>query len=144
MRGFFPILLLEVNSGPSRGDEIRMLLQAGCIVRLGNILFKSRAANDFILKAFYIDDIYRVTEYTFFQKEVTEGHHQAPIQVNLFCLFLSDKTLTAHWRSIISRNHLTIWMIASPHSSSYSGSTTSLTGFLQRSSSISFLTTQPT
>jgi hypothetical protein len=41
-----------------------MLLQASCLVRLGNALKKEEG---FVTRAIYIDGSYHVTEYTFFQ-----------------------------------------------------------------------------
>lgn len=60
----FPVLLLEVTSDPSKTDMHRMLLQAACLVRLGNALIDGP---EFLMKAIYIDDDYVATEYTLFQ-----------------------------------------------------------------------------
>jgi hypothetical protein len=64
MRGF-PVLILEVCSDPAKMlDKNRMQLQASCLVRLGNALCKEQ---HFVVRAIYLNDNYRVTEYTFFQ-----------------------------------------------------------------------------
>lgn len=60
----FPVLLLEVCSDSQGHDRNRMLLQASCLVRLGNALKKEEG---FVTRAIYIDGSYHVTEYTFFQ-----------------------------------------------------------------------------
>ena len=60
-----PVLLLEVHSA-GKGDRERMLLQASCLVRLGNSLFKD-GSSQFIIKAIYIDKDFRAIEYTFYQ-----------------------------------------------------------------------------
>ena len=60
----FLVLLLEVASGHSGGDLLRMNLQAACLVRLGNALMELL---EFLVKAIYIDNEYRATEYMFFQ-----------------------------------------------------------------------------
>ena len=61
----FPVLILEVCSDPiNMLNKNRMQLQASCLVRLGNALYKEQ---HFVIRAIYFDDNYRVTEYTFFQ-----------------------------------------------------------------------------
>jgi len=60
----FLVLLLEVASGHSGGDLLRMNLQATCLVHLGNALMESL---EFLVKAIYIDNKYCATKYTFFQ-----------------------------------------------------------------------------
>ena len=60
----FPLLLLEVTSNSSEADKDRMLLQASCLVRLGNALTET---SEFLVKAIYIDDNFKATEITLFQ-----------------------------------------------------------------------------
>ena len=79
----FPVLILEMCSSTQQEDERRMKLQAACLVRLGNALMQSP---EYVTKAIYIDDDYRATEYTFFQK----GRED----LVLFPLLLNDKKLT--------------------------------------------------
>lgn len=64
IRGF-PVLILEVTSDPHNSDMTRMLLQASCLVRLGNSLLKTKS-QDFLIKAIYIDSDYVATDYTLF------------------------------------------------------------------------------
>jgi hypothetical protein len=59
-----PLLLLEVSSDSSETDKDRMLLQASCLVRLGNALMEKP---EFLVKAIYIDDNFKATEFTLFQ-----------------------------------------------------------------------------
>lgn len=91
-----------MNSGTGQGDEIHMLLQAGCIICLGNILLKSRAPSDFIVKAFYIDNHYKAIKYTVFQWRVTEGHHQDPIEV----IFPAYFQVTRCWELIGGQKYI--------------------------------------
>ena len=49
----FPHLLLEVISDSGQSDRNRMLLQAACVARLGNVLRK----DPFIVSAIYIDEL---------------------------------------------------------------------------------------
>ena len=79
-----------------------MLLQAGCIICLGNILLKSRAPSDFIVKAFYIDNHYKAIKYTVFQWRVTEGHHQDPIEV----IFPAYFQVTRCWELIGGQKYI--------------------------------------
>lgn len=60
----FPVLLLEVSSDSSETDKNCMLLQASCLVHLGNALMKEPK---FLIKAIYIADNYNATEYMVFQ-----------------------------------------------------------------------------
>ncbi|KAI9446954.1 hypothetical protein BJY52DRAFT_1228556 [Lactarius psammicola] len=64
----FPVLILEVESDSNKTDRDRMLLQAACLVRLGNALIKSKDPN-FFIQAIYIDLNYVTKEYTFFKDE---------------------------------------------------------------------------
>lgn len=59
------MLILEVTSERNKADENRMLLQAACLVRLGNAVCKSP---EHVVKAIYVDDNYNATEYTLFQE----------------------------------------------------------------------------
>ncbi|KAI9442137.1 hypothetical protein H4582DRAFT_2054657 [Lactarius indigo] len=64
----FPYILFEVSSDKFRKrDQHRMLLQASCLVRLGNALVSDKSPT-FFVKAFYINYDYHVDEYTLFQK----------------------------------------------------------------------------
>ncbi|KAH9024108.1 hypothetical protein EDB85DRAFT_2150720 [Lactarius pseudohatsudake] len=45
----------------------RMLLQASCLVRLGNMLL-ANSQTSFFVKAIYIDGEYEAIEYTLFQR----------------------------------------------------------------------------
>lgn len=60
----FPYLLLGVSP---KGDVCRMLLQASCLVRLGNALLTDKSS--FFAKAIYVDRDYRAVEYTLYQRE---------------------------------------------------------------------------
>ena len=62
----FPLLLLEVTFDSSEADRNRMLLQASCLVRLGNALIEDEQSK-FLVKAIYIDDNFMATEITLFQ-----------------------------------------------------------------------------
>ncbi len=70
MRGF-PVLFLDTSSDIGRGD---ILLQASCLVRLGNALLKDRSPM-FLVKAIYIDSDYYATEYTLYQRQNSLNHH---------------------------------------------------------------------
>ena len=59
----FPVILLEVISNAQEADKIRMLLQASCLVRLGNALL---VKPEFLIKAIYVDNDYRATVFTLF------------------------------------------------------------------------------
>jgi len=74
-----PVLLLEVTSDKDRVDERRMILQASCVVRLGNALLKDKSPK-FVLKAIYVDEGYNAVEHTFYQREV--GLHSPGKTVN--------------------------------------------------------------
>ncbi|KAH9033080.1 hypothetical protein EDB85DRAFT_2145124 [Lactarius pseudohatsudake] len=64
-----PYLLLEVASDKVKGrDKTCMLLQASCIVRLGNALLTDKSPT-FFIRAIYIDHRYRAFEYTLYQKQ---------------------------------------------------------------------------
>ncbi len=64
----FPVLILEVESDTNRTDQRRMLLQAACLVRLGNALIKNKDPN-FFIKAIYINSDYVANEYTCYENE---------------------------------------------------------------------------
>jgi hypothetical protein len=51
----FPHLVLEIISDTSQSDQTRMLLQAACLVRLGNALRK-KLEHPIIVSAIYIND----------------------------------------------------------------------------------------
>lgn len=51
----FPHLVLDTISNSTQSDRIRMLLQVGCLARLGKVLCRS-SAPPFIVSGIYIDD----------------------------------------------------------------------------------------
>ncbi len=71
----FPLLLLEVASGfgtlSDEADKRRLLLEAACIVRLGNVLPK-KENQEFLIKAIFVDSEFVATEYTLYQRD-TDG-----------------------------------------------------------------------
>ena len=77
-----PILLLEIISGSTQADRLRMMLQAACALRLGSVLRKLHKSPHHIVKAIYIDTVYTATEYTFF---LEDGLHQH-VQTVIFCV----------------------------------------------------------
>ena len=80
-----PVLLLEVmNSDRDRVDERRMILQASCVVRLGNALLKDKSPK-FVLKAIYIDEGHNATEYTIYQREVGLHPHAKTVNLPAYC-----------------------------------------------------------
>ncbi len=66
------MLLLGISSEStalSDGAEARhLLLEAACIVHLGNALFKSKAQT-FLLKAIFINSEYHASTYMVFQRD---------------------------------------------------------------------------
>ncbi|KAI9449743.1 hypothetical protein BJY52DRAFT_1227617 [Lactarius psammicola] len=78
-RGNVPILLLEVDSTPpNEVDRHRMILQAACLVRMGNALLNDRSPT-YIVKAIFIDQNYKATEYTLYQKEGAQDQVDFPV-----------------------------------------------------------------
>lgn len=69
------MLLIEVSSNKELKDERRMLLQAACLVRLGNTLFKTSTLS-FLVKAIYIDPAYQAKEYTVYAISTNDDHRQ--------------------------------------------------------------------
>ncbi|KAH8999747.1 hypothetical protein EDB92DRAFT_1812870 [Lactarius akahatsu] len=64
----FPHLVAKVVSDRGGGkDKNRMLLQASCLVRLGNALLKGKPP-EFAVKAIYFDCHFYATEYTLYQR----------------------------------------------------------------------------
>ncbi|KAI9429888.1 hypothetical protein BJY52DRAFT_1232521, partial [Lactarius psammicola] len=64
----FPHLIAEVVSDRSGGkDKNRMLLQASCLVRLGNALLTEKHP-EFVMKAIYFDREFQAREYTLYQR----------------------------------------------------------------------------
>ncbi|KAH9043675.1 hypothetical protein EDB85DRAFT_2138382 [Lactarius pseudohatsudake] len=64
----FPHLLFRVYSDkPHRGGLHLMLLQASCLVRLGNALLTGRSST-FFVKVIYVDRDYQAVEYTLYQR----------------------------------------------------------------------------
>jgi len=68
----FPHIAFEVISDPYERDCIRMLIQAGCLARVGNHLQKQHT-KPFIAMAIYIDDCYRARLYL-----VHQPRHSSP------------------------------------------------------------------
>jgi hypothetical protein len=63
----FPHVILEISSDKiKKRDHNRMLLQASCLVRLGNMLIADKSST-FFIKAIYIDHDFTAIEYTLFQ-----------------------------------------------------------------------------
>ncbi|KAH9163358.1 kinase-like domain-containing protein [Lactarius sanguifluus] len=63
----FPYLLLRVSSNESHKGEIHtVLLQASCLVRLGNALLKDKSST-FFVKAIHVTHDYCAVEYTLYQ-----------------------------------------------------------------------------
>jgi|SRR6266702_769769 len=80
-----PVLLLKVmNSDRDHVDEHHMILQASCIVCLGNVLLKDKSPK-FILKAIYIDKGHNTTEYTIYQREVGLHPHAKTVNLPAYC-----------------------------------------------------------
>ncbi len=78
-----PIFLLEVDSSTSHEvDRHRMILQAACLVHLGNALLNDQSAT-FVVKAIFIDLNYKATEYTLYQNEVPQDQLEPPVIVRL-------------------------------------------------------------
>ena len=71
IRGF-PHLVLEVISQTAGGDRFRMLLQASCLARLGNMLRK-QSSKPVVIMAIYIDNYFRATEYLLYQPETSSA-----------------------------------------------------------------------
>ena len=64
----FPHLLIEISSDKTnKRDKSRMLLQAACLVRLGNRLITDNSST-FFVKAIYINYDYHADEYMLYQK----------------------------------------------------------------------------
>ncbi|KAH9012536.1 hypothetical protein EDB85DRAFT_2158946 [Lactarius pseudohatsudake] len=64
----FPFLLLGVSSGTSQTEDVHfMLLQASCLVRLGNALLMDKSST-FVVKAIHVNHDYYATEYTLYKK----------------------------------------------------------------------------
>lgn len=65
--------MLEVGSdGKQSRDKNRMLLQASCLVRLGNALL-ANGSSTFFVKAIYVDIEYHAFEYTLYQRASEPG-----------------------------------------------------------------------
>ncbi|KAI9435864.1 hypothetical protein H4582DRAFT_2059329 [Lactarius indigo] len=79
--GGFPHVLLEICSDKvKKRDRRRMLLQASCLVRLGNKLITDKSpfeSSTFFVKAIYIDHDYNAIEYTLYQKGSEPGDDKA-------------------------------------------------------------------
>ncbi|KAH9026929.1 hypothetical protein EDB83DRAFT_2319700 [Lactarius deliciosus] len=67
IRGFLHLIAEVVSDRSSRKDKNCMLLQASCLIRLGNALFKGMAPK-FTIKAIYFDLQFHATEYTLYQR----------------------------------------------------------------------------
>lgn len=69
----FPHLLLALSPDKShRGSVHRMLLQASCLVRLGNTLLADQSST-FLVKAIYVDRDSHAVEYTLYQRGSKPG-----------------------------------------------------------------------
>jgi len=68
-----PVLLLEVNSDEDGVDERRMILQASCVVRLGNAVLKDKSSK-FVVKAICVDEAHNATVHTMYQREGPYPH----------------------------------------------------------------------
>jgi hypothetical protein len=69
----FPYLLLKVSSeNCQQGDKYRLLLQASCLVRLGNVLLTDQSFT-FFVKAIYVDHDFCAVEYTLYQRRSETG-----------------------------------------------------------------------
>ena len=68
--GQFPHLLLEVYSGHTESDCIRMLLQAGCLAQLGHAL--SQSSTVFIISAIYITNDFKAEWYFVYKPQAEE------------------------------------------------------------------------
>jgi hypothetical protein len=66
----FPHLLLEVNSQPNESDRFRMILQAACISRIGNLLRTSTLGSPVVIMAIYIDKNYKAHQYLLCQPDL--------------------------------------------------------------------------
>ncbi|KAH9163361.1 hypothetical protein EDB89DRAFT_1912738 [Lactarius sanguifluus] len=81
----FPHLLREISSDKlKQRDQRRMLLQAACLVRLGNKLITENSPLEpptFFLKAIYIDHDYNAAEYTLYQRGLVPGDDSVYISV---------------------------------------------------------------
>ena len=87
----FPDLIIEVTSDKGLADKHRMLLQAACLVRLGNTLFQTLTP-DFIVKAIYIGPAYQAKEYTLYATS-TDDERKEMVMLP-FRLLPNEKTLT--------------------------------------------------
>ncbi len=67
-----------MEASPDESHQYRgmcgLLLQAACLVRLGNALLRS-STQGFLVKAIYIDSFYRAHEYTLYQTEI-DAHNK--------------------------------------------------------------------
>ncbi|KAI9446715.1 hypothetical protein H4582DRAFT_2052659 [Lactarius indigo] len=75
--GFLHVLLEICSDKVKKRDQHRMLLQASCLVRLGNKLITDKSpfeSSTFFVKAIYIDHNYNAIEYTLYQKGSEPGN----------------------------------------------------------------------
>jgi hypothetical protein len=63
----FPVLILEVDGSSNEEDKNRTLLQAACLVHLGNALI-THVSPTFLVKAIFIDRNYIAVEHTVYQE----------------------------------------------------------------------------
>jgi len=90
IRGF-PALLLDVTSNQEEecGKEFRTILQASCLVRLGNALLKDTSPR-FLVKAISINSDYYATEYTLYQRQNSLNNHVHTVEYSSRTVDLSD------------------------------------------------------
>ncbi len=81
----FPVFLMEASPDGSHNDRGRcgLLLQAACLVRLGNALLSS-SAQEFLVKAVYIDSRYHAHEFTLYQTEIDAHNKDTRPVITLF------------------------------------------------------------
>ncbi|KAH8982994.1 hypothetical protein EDB86DRAFT_2834153 [Lactarius hatsudake] len=87
----FPHVLLEISSDKyKKRDQCRMLLQASCLVRLGNMLISDKSST-FYVKAFYIDNDYHAEEFTLYQRHPESGPGDDKVEYYKDSYVLSDR-----------------------------------------------------
>ncbi|KAH9170494.1 hypothetical protein EDB89DRAFT_1907743 [Lactarius sanguifluus] len=72
IKGFLHVLLEISSDKQKKRDKCRMLLQASCLICLGNMLISDKSPT-FFMKAFYIDNDYHVEEFTLYQRHHKSG-----------------------------------------------------------------------
>ena len=119
----FPHIIIEISSDKYKGrDRYRMLLQASCLVRLGNRLLPDKSST-FFVKVFYINHDYHADEYTLYQKGSRLIDDEVCFQICLFSQEEGVRRTDTRVRSSVTRNP-TSFLRNATCSSSYSTSTT--------------------